>query len=80
MKQLFRLSAFFFLLFSFGFIYGQVITTFEYTGDVQTFTVPFGVTSIQVEAFGAEGDLHVGIMRKVVGGCVTPFGVTPFLP
>ncbi len=55
MKQLFRLSAFFFLLFSFGFIYGQVITTFEYTGDVQTFTVPFGVTSIQVEAFGAEG-------------------------
>ncbi|MBL7923735.1 MAG: HYR domain-containing protein [Bacteroidia bacterium] len=29
--------------------------TFSYTGSVQTFTVPPGVTSINIEAFGAQG-------------------------
>ncbi|NOQ74088.1 MAG: T9SS type A sorting domain-containing protein [Crocinitomix sp.] len=30
-------------------------TTFDYTGGVQTYTVPIGVTSIQLEAWGAQG-------------------------
>lgn len=32
-----------------------VNVTFNYTGDVQTFTVPSGVTSISIEAYGAKG-------------------------
>ena len=31
------------------------ITTFDYTGAMQTYTVPAGVTSIQIEAWGAQG-------------------------
>ena len=30
-------------------------TTFSYTGGVQTYTVPAGVTSILIEAYGAQG-------------------------
>jgi hypothetical protein len=30
-------------------------TTFDFTGAVQTYTVPLGVTSIQIEAWGAQG-------------------------
>ena len=30
-------------------------TTFSYTGSVQTYTVPAGVTSIQIETWGAQG-------------------------
>ena len=30
-------------------------TTFNYTGAMQTYTVPAGVTSIQIEAYGAQG-------------------------
>lgn len=30
-------------------------TTFNYTGDVQYYTVPAGVTSLQIEAYGAQG-------------------------
>ncbi len=33
----------------------QVTTTFDYTGDVQTYTVPLGVTTIQIDAYGAQG-------------------------
>ncbi|MDG1916012.1 MAG: hypothetical protein P8I55_15655, partial [Crocinitomix sp.] len=33
----------------------QDVTTFDYTGSVQTFTVPPGVTSIQIDAYGAQG-------------------------
>ena len=29
---------------------------FNYTGSVQTFTVPVGVTSISVDAYGANGE------------------------
>jgi hypothetical protein len=35
--------------------FGQVITTFDYTGDEQTFVVPAGVTEIQFDVMGAEG-------------------------
>ncbi len=34
---------------------GTISQTFNYTGAVQTFTVPAGVTSITIDAFGAEG-------------------------
>ena len=34
---------------------GFAQTTFNYTGGMQTYTVPVGVTSIQIEAWGAEG-------------------------
>lgn len=34
--------------------WGQV-TTFDYTGAMETYTVPVGVTSIQIEAYGAQG-------------------------
>ena len=29
--------------------------TYNYTGDVQTYTVPAGITSIQIEVWGAQG-------------------------
>ena len=32
--------------------------TFSYTGAQQTFTVPSGVTSIEIKAYGAEGGSH----------------------
>ena len=35
--------------------YGQVITTFDYTGGEQTFVVPAGVVEIQFDVMGAEG-------------------------
>ncbi|MFT5823524.1 MAG: hypothetical protein ACI8ZM_004786 [Crocinitomix sp.] len=36
-------------------INAQVTVTFEYTGALQTYTVPVGVTSIQIDAYGAQG-------------------------
>ncbi|HHG85292.1 MAG TPA: hypothetical protein ENJ82_11150, partial [Bacteroidetes bacterium] len=33
----------------------SIIQTFNYTGNVQTFTVPNGVTSISIRAYGAQG-------------------------
>jgi hypothetical protein len=41
------------------------VTTFDYTGSVQTYTVPVGVTSIQIEAWGAEG----GTADNDAGSC-----------
>ncbi len=35
----------------------QVVTTFDYTGSMETYTVPPGVTEIQIEAYGASGQL-----------------------
>lgn len=31
------------------------ITTFDYTGTIETYTVPVGVTSISIQAYGAQG-------------------------
>ena len=42
------------------------VTSFNYTGSMQTFTVPSGVTSITVEAFGAQGG--GGISNSLAGG------------
>ncbi len=33
----------------------QITTTFDFTGDVQTYTIPVGVTSITIEAWGGQG-------------------------
>ena len=46
---------------------GQVQTeTFNYTGAMQTWTVPAGVTSVTVEAWGAQGQTNAG--GNVAGG------------
>ncbi len=39
-------------------------TTFTYTGSVQTYTVPEGVTSMRIDAYGAQG----GSLSSYVGG------------
>jgi hypothetical protein len=51
MKTLLLLSSFILVILG----YSQEETVFEYTGAVQTYVVPPGVSSIQVEAWGAEG-------------------------
>ena len=43
-----------------GFSVNAQVTTFNYTGAVQTYTVPAGVTSIQLEVWGAQGGSAVG--------------------
>ena len=40
-------------------------TTFNFTGGMQTFTVPAGVTSVTIQAFGAQGGSN---SMGVVGG------------
>jgi hypothetical protein len=36
------------------------VTTFDYTGSPDTYTVPIGVTAIQIECYGAEGSTGLG--------------------
>ena len=36
-------------------LYASTTITFDYTGDIQTWVVPDGVSSITVEAYGASG-------------------------
>jgi hypothetical protein len=43
------------IFFSMDSIFGQTTKTFNYTGSVQTFQVPYGVTSVTIEALGAAG-------------------------
>ena len=60
-----------------GVTFGQV-TTFSYSGTIDSYTVPDGVTSIQIEARGAQGG---GGLDGVVGGqgaiMIGTFTVTP---
>ncbi|MDA7804324.1 glycine-rich protein [Crocinitomix sp.] len=53
-------------------------TTFNYTGDVQYYTVPLGIESIRIEAAGAQGG---GGLHDVIGGLgatiIGDFVVTP---
>ena len=52
-------------------------TTFDFTGAVQTYTVPLGVTSIQIEAWGAQGQ-NSGSSTGGNGGYVSgEIDVTP---
>lgn len=60
----------------------QEVTTFDYTGDVQTYTVPVGVTSIQIEAWGAQGQAltiedYSGSTGGLGGYAVGTLTVTP---
>ena len=48
-------------------VWGQATTTFDYTGDVQEYVVPAGVTRIYIEAYGAEGGTN---QNDSTGGCV----------
>ena len=53
-------------------------TTFDYTGSEQVFTVPDGVTSINIEAFGASGgDTIDGILGGLGGYVQATIDVTP---
>lgn len=56
MKQYYNLKMFFALVLSLGLtgVWGQ-ITVLNYTGNFVTYTVPAGVTSISIEALGAQG-------------------------
>ena len=42
-----------------------VVTTYNFTGAVQTFTVPAGITSVNLKAWGAQGNSNAG---GIVGG------------
>ena len=53
-------------------VFGQ--TTFNYTGAMQTYTVPAGVTTIQIEAFGAQGG---GVFGGNGGQATGEIPVTP---
>jgi len=53
---------------------GIAQTTFNYTGNIVTYTVPAGVTNISVEAFGAQGgNTNGGLGAQIYG----EFTVTP---
>ncbi|MBL1179467.1 MAG: HYR domain-containing protein [Bacteroidetes bacterium] len=48
---------------------GSSSQTFNYTGNVQTFTVPNGVTSITIEVWGAEGGTNTNdSINCIIGG------------
>ena len=53
---------------------GHAQTTFNYTGGLQTYTVPAGVTLIRLEAWGAQGQGGNGGLGGYVRGDMT---VTP---
>lgn len=59
MKQLLKVSLSLLLFMFCGQVAAQ-ITTYDYTGDADTYTVPIGVTSIRIECFGAEGMVGLG--------------------
>jgi hypothetical protein len=51
--------------------------TFNYTGAVQTWTVPTGVTSITVDAYGAQGGSYASFTGGLGGRVQTTLTVTP---
>jgi hypothetical protein len=52
--------------------------TFNYTGSTQTFTIPAGVTSIQIESWGAQGNSNAqGIVGGLGGYATGTLAVTP---
>ncbi len=72
MKLIFQLC----LMFVSSSVLGQVVT-FDYTGGVQTYTVPPGVTAIEIQAFGAAGTDH-GTSSGGLGGFIQgELDVTP---
>ncbi|WP_051199683.1 LamG-like jellyroll fold domain-containing protein, partial [Christiangramia echinicola] len=73
MKQNYFFKFLIFLLAIFGSWQGNAQTTFNYTGSVQTYTVPEGATSIKIEATGAQGGNSGGLGADITG----EFLVTP---
>lgn len=68
-KKLFKISSLF--LFGAFVANAQTTVTFTYTGAMQTYTVPAGVTSITVDAKGGEGGLaSAGTSSAGLGGRV----------
>ncbi|MCD6062942.1 MAG: hypothetical protein K0R82_853 [Flavipsychrobacter sp.] len=57
-----------FILFSNVVGFAQVTTTFSYTGGIQTYTVPNGVTFLDVTVKGAEGGTGTGSGGGAAGG------------
>ena len=55
------------------FIFGQ-ITIFNYTGTIETYTVPIGVSSISIQAYGAQGGNYNGGLGA---GMYGEFAVVP---
>ena len=56
----------------------QATINFNYTGAVQTWTVPAGVTSINVQAFGAQGNSNaLGVAGGLGGSATGTLAVTP---
>ncbi len=51
-----------------GSAYGQMVTTFDYTGGMQTYVVPAGVTNLDVEVIAAQGGNAVGTTVGWGGG------------
>ena len=74
MKKLYSIKSFFLFTAALltGSLWGQ--TTFNYTGNVQTYVVPAGINSIQIEAWGAQGQGGNGGLGGYVSGdlSVTP--------
>jgi hypothetical protein len=77
MKQILQLSKF--ILLAIGLLtstlWGQV-TTFEYTGGIQTYIVPPGVTSVQMDLYGASGYGNLGYGGRVVANLTVTPGTT----
>jgi len=59
MKKTLRFTILTLFCLGFGSLYAQV-TTYDYTGSSDTYTVPIGVTSISIECYGAEGNVGLG--------------------
>jgi hypothetical protein len=71
-----NLSVFFVgLMVGFGHLTAQ--TTFNYTGTIQTYTVPAGVTSISIDARGAQGGGSNGGAGGLGAQMTGTFAVTP---
>jgi len=62
-----RLSVLLICCLSLRLTYAQ-ITTFTYTGSMATYTVPGGVTSIEIEIWGAQGGSTVGLNGASAAG------------
>ena len=62
-------------------VYNEVNKTFDYTGSAQTWTVPDGVTSVSVDAYGASSSINTYYVRsgyQAKGGRVeTELSVSP---
>ena len=56
---------------------GTQTQTFGFTGDVQTFVVPAGVTSVNIEAWGAQGGFDGGTAGGMGGYATGDLSVTP---